>query len=123
MTDPLFEIPETHGLGQVLSHWTWLPSLMEQFEKSGRRFLNSGGRCVVRLLTPRNRRYEETYTKAFPFDSLVDGMMNESMIGDTVELLHTAIDQGVRIVVIVNNRAGGNAPLIAGIISEKFQTG
>jgi hypothetical protein len=47
-------------------------------------------------------------------------MMNPGMIDQTVEIMGTAIQQEVHINVIINNRAGGNAPLIAQKIAERF---
>ena len=121
LTNPVFEAMEKHGVGQVLSHWTWLPSLKKQFAKSGRRFLNSGGQSIVRLMTPRGTRYEQAYAKAHPFDTLVESMLNPQMVEQTVELMWEAIDNaGVRINIIVNNRAGGNAPLVGQLIAERF---
>lgn len=122
LAGPVFDVFETHGIGQVLSHWTWLPSLMEQFGKSGGRFLNSGGQCLVRLLTPRRMRYEDTYAKAFPFNALVPGMLDERMVEEAAALMWKAVEEGVRINVIVNNRAGGNAPLIARMLAQIFKS-
>jgi uncharacterized protein YecE (DUF72 family) len=65
-------------------------------------------------------RYDEAYVRAHPFNRLIDGMMSPQMIEDTVEIMGEAIDRGVDIDVIVNNRAGGNAPRIAQKISERF---
>jgi hypothetical protein len=42
LSNPDFEILEKHGVGQVLSHWTWLPSLRKQFAKAKRMIVNSG---------------------------------------------------------------------------------
>ena len=42
------------------------------------------------------------------------------MVEETVEIMSAAIREGVGINVIINNRAGGNAPLIAQRVSEKF---
>jgi hypothetical protein len=109
----VFEVLARHGVGQVLSHWTWLPPLRTQFAKSGKEVLNSGGRCVVRLMTPRRVRYEDAYAQAHPFSALVEGMLDPKMMEETAELMRTVVSRGVEIVVIVNNRAGGNAPLIA----------
>lgn len=120
LTSPVFEMMEKHGVGQVLSHWTWLPSLKKQFANSGGRFLNAGGQSIVRLMTPRGARYQEAYGQAHPFDSLVDSMLNPAMVEETAELMWAAIDQGVRINIIVNNRAGGNSPLIGQQIAWRF---
>ncbi len=120
LSEPYFEVIEKHGVGQVLSHWTWLPPLREQFSRGAEKFLNSGAQCVVRLMTPRNMRYDEAFIRAFPFDKLIDGMMSPSMVEDTVAIMLAAIEQGVHANVIINNRAGGNAPLIARKVAEKF---
>jgi uncharacterized protein YecE (DUF72 family) len=120
LSAPVFDILEKHGVGQVLSHWTWLPGLRRQFAKSGGRFLNSGGRCVIRLMTPIGLRYEEAYAKAHPFDRIVEGMLQSGMVEDTVGLMKTGVENGVRMNIIVNNRAGGNAPIIAQKIAGSF---
>jgi uncharacterized protein YecE (DUF72 family) len=121
LATPVFEVMRKHGVGQVLSHWTWLPSLRRQFALSGNTFMNAGGNSILRLLTPRGMRYEEAYAKAHPFDRLVEGMVSGQMIEDTVELIGQAVQQKARMNVIVNNRAGGNAPLIARQIASRFQ--
>lgn len=120
LTRLLFDILEKHGIGQVLSHWTWLPPLEKQFDKSGRRFFNSGRQCIARLMTPIGMRYEEAYAKAHPFDKLVEGMLRPEMVEETASLMWTGVDQGVRMNVIINNRAGGNAPMIARHVAERF---
>ena len=123
LTSPVFSVFEKYGLGQVLSHWTWLPHLSSQFTLSGKRFLNKGENCVVRLMTPRGIRYEDAYAKTHPFNGMIDGMMNPEMVDETVDIMRAAIENGVQANVIVNNRAGGNAPLIAQKIGEQFLKG
>ncbi|RLF53895.1 MAG: DUF72 domain-containing protein [Thermoplasmata archaeon] len=120
LTGPVFDVLEKHGVGQVLSHWTWLPPLSRQFALSHKRFLNGGRQAVIRLMTPRGMRYEDAYARAHPFNALVDGMMDPRMVDETVEIMETAINEGVQVNVIVNNRAGGNAPLIARQIARLF---
>ncbi len=114
---------EKDGVGQVLSHWTWLPPLVVQFAKSGKRFLNSGGECIIRLMTPLGMRYENAYAKAFPFNALIEGMLQDKMVEETANLMRTGADRDVTMNVIVNNRAGGNAPMIAQKIAERFSNG
>jgi len=117
---PSIHHPFHHGVGHVLSHWTWLPSLKRQFNLSGKRFFGASGDVIIRLMTPRGIRYEDAYAKAHPFDKLIDGMLQGSMVRDTVEIAREAIDQGIRPNIIINNRAGGNAPLIAQKIATTF---
>jgi hypothetical protein len=42
------------------------------------------------------------------------------MVEETAELIWEAIDNNIRINIIVNNRAGGNAPLVAQQIGLRF---
>jgi uncharacterized protein YecE (DUF72 family) len=120
LREPIFGVLEKFGIGQVLSHWTWLPPLRKQFAKANARFFNAGNQCIIRLLTPLKMRYEDSYAKAHPFDKLVEGMLQPEMILETVDIMRRAVDQGQLVNVLINNRAGGNAPLIAQMISKKF---
>jgi hypothetical protein len=86
-------------------------------------FFNSGRQEVIRLITPLRISYEESYAKAFPFDKMVSGMLDPEMIEDTIRIVNEAIKDKIRVNLIINNRAGGNAPLIAQKITEKlFET-
>jgi uncharacterized protein YecE (DUF72 family) len=116
----VFEVLSKYGIGQVLSHWTWLPPLKKQLAKADERFFNSGSQSVIRLMTPLGMRYEDAYAKAYPFDRMVEGMLQPEMVLDAVEIVKSAIEKGLRINLIINNRAGGNAPMIAHIIAEKL---
>ena len=120
LAKPVLAVLAKHGIGQVLSHWTWLPPLKQQFAMGGRRFLNRSGSGVIRLMTPRGVRYQDAYRKAYPFDKLVPGMTSREMITQTVEIMQEALKQGIRINVIINNRSGGNAPLIAREVARQF---
>ena len=64
--------------------------------------------------------YEESYAKAFPFDKMVSGMLDPEMIEDTVKIVNEAIKDKVQVNLIINNRAGGNAPMIAQEVAKKF---
>jgi hypothetical protein len=120
LREPIFEVLERHGVGQVLSHWTWLPPLRKQLAKAGGRFFNAAKQCIIRLLTPIGMRYDDSYIQAYPFDKLVEGMLQPEMILETVDIMTQGLNQGMRVNVISNNRAGGNAPLLAQMIAKKF---
>jgi hypothetical protein len=47
-------------------------------------------------------------------------MLDPKMVEETVDLMRTAVDRGVEIDVIANNRAGGNAPLILRRVAARF---
>jgi uncharacterized protein YecE (DUF72 family) len=120
LRDQIFEVMERHGVGQVLSHWTWLPPLRKQLAKAGGKFFNTGQQCVIRLLTPLSMRYDQSYIQAYPFDRLVESLLQPEMILETVDIMGQGVNQGVVVNVIINNRAGGNAPLLAQLIARKF---
>jgi hypothetical protein len=107
-------------VGLVFSHWTWLPPLRKQFAKAGTEFFNSGKQAVIRLITPLRMSYEESYAKAFPFDKMVPGMLDSEMIEDTAKIVNEAQKDKVQVNLIINNRAGGNAPLIAEKIADRL---
>ena len=65
--------------------------------------------------------YEESYAKAFPFDKMVDGMLNPPMIEDVIDLILEGMkNRERRMIIIINNRAGGNGPLIAQSIAARL---
>ena len=47
-------------------------------------------------------------------------MMSHHMVEETVEIMSAGTKEDVGVNVIINNRAGGNAPLIAQQVSERF---
>ena len=66
--------------------------------------------------------YEESYAKAFPFDKMVSGMLDPEMIEDTVKIVNEAIKDKIQVNLIIKNRAGGSAPLIAQKIADRLQS-
>jgi uncharacterized protein YecE (DUF72 family) len=120
LADPVFEVLKKHGVGLVFSHWTWLPSLQKQLAKVKGKFFNSGNQVIIRLITPLRMSYEESYAKAFPFDKMVPGMLDPEMIEDTARIVNGAIEDKVQVNLIINNRVGGSAPLIAQTIADKL---
>ena len=64
--------------------------------------------------------YEESCVTAFPFDKMIPGMLDAEMIEDTAKILNEVIKDKVQVNLIINNRAGGNAPLIAEKIATRL---
>jgi hypothetical protein len=120
LADVVLKVLKKHGVGLVFSHWTWLPPLRKQLAKVRAEFFNSGNQVVIRLITPLRMSYEESYAKAFPFDKMVPGMLDPEMIEDTAKIVNEAIKDKVQVNLIINNRAGGNAPLIAQKIADRL---
>ena len=120
LAEPVFKVFEKYGIGQVLSHWTWLPPLSKQYDMSGRRSFNGRNTIIIRLCSPIGTRYQQAYEKAYPFDKMVDGMLQPRMVEDTATITREAVDKRTSVVVAINNRAGGNAPIIAQMVAEMF---
>ena len=112
------EAQKSHGVGGVLSHWRWLPSLAEQAALTAGGLPSRGGAQVIRLMTPRGKGYEESYELAHPFDRIIPGMMSRNMLEETAELCRDFAAKKRETYVIVNNRSGGSAPLIASKLME-----
>lgn len=124
LVPPYFDWLEDRGIGYVFSHWTWLPPLRKQWRMARERFTASDGNALVRLLTPLNVKYADAYALAFPFDKPVSGLCDtpqaEYMVKDVVTLVHEAEKRTALLNVIVNNRAWGNAPVLAQEIARRL---
>ena len=81
--------------------------------------MNLWHRC---LITPLRISYEECYAKAFPFEKMIPGMLNPEMIEDTARIVNEATKDKVQVNLIINNRAGGNAPLIVQKIAHRLNS-
>lgn len=120
LSKPVIDVLRKHGAGVILSHWTWLPALKMQFARTGNRFITAGRQAVIRLMTPIGIRYEDAYARAFPFDRLIEEMIQPGMIPQTAQLMWEALSNDVELNLIINNRAAGNAPLLAQRIIGEF---
>ena len=66
--------------------------------------------------------YGESYARAIPLDKMVPGMLDPEMIEDTARIVNEAIKDKVQVNLIINNRADGNAPLIAEKIADRLHS-
>jgi len=124
LTPHYFDWLEHQGIGHVFSHWTWLPSIGEQWKMSGNRFTAENKEVVCRLLTPRRMPYAKAYAFAHPFDSDVPELSEtpqaQAMIEETSALAIESLKKGITPVIISNNRAWGNAPNLAQKVARRI---
>jgi hypothetical protein len=66
--------------------------------------------------------YEESYAKAFPFGKRVSSMLDSEMIEDMAKIVNEATNDRFQVNLIINNRAGGDAPLIAQKIADRLHS-
>ncbi len=103
-TEDYFQFLQSRGIANVFSHWTWLPDLKTQWEQAGG---FSGAMGIIRLLTPLNMKYDDTYERYAPFNKLIDEF--PEMYRDAAMIIHEGQDAGLPTVTVANNRAGGNS--------------
>jgi hypothetical protein len=83
-----------------------MPTLAQQHEKLGQRFTASF--ILLRLLTPRDKKYHEAVKAYEPYDKLVRPLPD--MREAAVQLVTQAVEERRRAYVLVNNRSEGHAP-------------
>ena len=119
-TPEYFQFLSDHQIGNVFSHWTYLPNLNTQFSQADG--FTSKNNAIIRLLTPQQMNYNKTYIAYQPFDTLLDEY--PEMYIETVHIIIEAIQKEIDIYIVANNRAGGNAPRItqkiAGLLQENL---
>ena len=96
----------TYGVSHVYNHLYGMPTLEQQHEKLGRQF--TGSFILLRLLTPRDKKYHEAVKAYEPYDKLVQPL--PEMREATVRLVTQAVEEERRAFVLVNNRSEGHAP-------------
>jgi uncharacterized protein YecE (DUF72 family) len=125
---PFYDMLDRRGLGHAISHWTWLPPIRKQIGMAGGFHPAGPDRDVlIRLLTPLNVRYADAYAMAHPFDRVVPELADtpgaRAMISDTARAAIRAATENIRITVLANNRAWGNAPSLTRAVVDAMQEG
>lgn len=100
------ELLNTHGVSHVYNHLYGMPPLEQQHAKLGHQF--TAPFTLLRLLTPRDKKYHEAVKAYEPYDKLIRPLpdMRES----SVRLVTQAVEERRRAYVLVNNRSEGHAP-------------
>jgi uncharacterized protein YecE (DUF72 family) len=99
-------ILQAHGVSHVYNYLYGMPLLEQQHEHLGAAF--TAPFVLMRLLTPRDKKYHDAVKAYQPYDKLVRPLpdMRES----ACRLVTQATHEGRRSYVLVNNRAEGHAP-------------
>jgi len=99
-------ILEIHGVSHVYNHLYAMPTLTQQHEKLAQQF--TAPFILLRLLTPRDKKYREAVKAYEPYDKLVRPLPD--MREGAVRLVTQAVKEQRRAYVLVNNRSEGHAP-------------
>lgn len=112
------------GMGFSFSHWQWLPTLKDQWAVAGEQFTSATGEAVVRLVQPRDMTFDDSFRLAYPFEAPHPALSTTAearrMIDETVALMYKAVEAGVTLHVIGNNRVWGNTPDLARTLAHRF---
>jgi uncharacterized protein YecE (DUF72 family) len=102
-----------HGTAHVYNYVTAMPMPEEQAEVIP---VNAAPFAVIRLLLRPGTTYGERREEMMPFSRLTD--VNVEMRIQAVSLARTAIESGIPVSVLVNNKAEGCSPLTIRALAE-----
>jgi uncharacterized protein YecE (DUF72 family) len=115
---------QRRDLGFCFSHWQWLPPIVDQWRLVGERFTSASGTAVLRLIQPRDMAFDESFALAHPFEGPAPGLSDtrqaRRMVDEATALAYQAVEAGVLLDVVCNNRAWGNAPDLARTLAGRF---
>ena len=124
LTPPYLEWLANRELGFCFSHWQWLPPIIDQWRLVGERFSSASGEAVLRLVQPRDMPYAESWKRAYPFEGPAPGLSDTGaarrMVDETTALMYQAVEAGVVLNVVGNNRAWGNTPDLCRALADRF---
>ena len=103
------------GLGFCFSHWQWLPPIVDQWRLVGERFTSGAGAAVLRLIQPRGPWPLTSRSRSpTPFEGPAPGLSDTAqarrMVDEATALMYQAVEAGVTLDVVCNNRAWGERP-------------
>ena len=124
LTAPYAEWLANREVGFCFSVWQWLPELVDQWRFVGEQFTSSSGSAVVRLVQPRDMDYAESWRRAYPFEGPAPGLSDTAaarrMVDQATALMFQAVEAGVTLDVVGNNRAWGNTPDLGRALANRF---
>lgn len=95
-----------HGATHAYNRWSQMPGIAQQVAVVGQ---PSGTTSVARWMLPAGGSYQARLAQCRPFDRLVDH--DDATRRDLVELARAALGSGAQLLILVNNKAEGSAPL------------
>lgn len=124
LTPAYLEWLANRDLGFCFSHWQWLPPIIDQWRLVGERFTSASGEAVLRLIQPRDMTFDESFALAYPFEGPAAGLSDtraaRRMIDEATALMYQAVEAGVVLNVVGNNRAWGNTPDLGRTLAHRF---
>jgi uncharacterized protein YecE (DUF72 family) len=99
------EVLKRHGVAHVFNSWTEMPSIGKQLEEP---WVFPAGFTVARALLRPGRSYAEAVKLFEPYERVQEP--NPTLRRDLIRLMEEAVRRRIEALIVVNNRAEGNAP-------------
>ncbi|MGH7614581.1 MAG: DUF72 domain-containing protein [Gemmatimonadales bacterium] len=104
-----------HGVAHVFNSWTEMPPIGEQLDLP---WTFPAGFTIARALLKPGRKYEDAVRKFEPYDRVREEQ--PGLRRDLLRLMAEAVRRRIEALVIVNNRAEGNAPATIRALAERW---
>ena len=104
-----------HRVAHVFNSWTDMPSIGEQLDLP---WTFPAGFTVARALLKPGRKYEDAVRQFEPYDRVREEQ--PELRRDLLRLMAEAVRRRIEALVIVNNRAEGNAPATIRALAERW---
>jgi uncharacterized protein YecE (DUF72 family) len=105
-----------HGVAHVFNSWTEVPSIGAQLDLP---WVFPAGFTIARALLRPGRKYEEAVRQFEPYDRIREEQ--PQLRADLMRLMVEAVRRRIEALIIVNNRAEGNAPGTIRALAEMWR--
>ena len=109
---------QRHHVAHVFNSWTEMPSIGEQLDLP---WTFPAGFTIARALLKPGRKYEDAVRQFEPYDRVREEQ--PELRRDLLRLMAEAVRRRIEALVIVNNRAEGNAPATIRALAERWAVG
>src|SRR5262249_42010642 len=116
LTTRYVEVLRAHGAAHAISFWQSMPSVGEQLDFLGP-VEKMGPFAAIRLVQPPGGDYKSRSAECAPFDRVV--FAEERMRDDVARAIRACVAAGVELVISVDNKAEGSAPLTVRALAER----
>lgn len=107
-----------HGVAHVFNSWTEMPSIGAQLDLS---WTFPADFTVARALLKPGRKYADAVRRFQPYDRVQEPV--PQLRRDVLRLMAEAVRRRIEALIVVNNRAEGNAPGTIRALAERWSAG
>jgi uncharacterized protein YecE (DUF72 family) len=112
------EVLKRHGVAHVFNSWTEIPSIGAQLDLP---WTLPADFTIARALLKPGRKYEDAVRRFQPYDRVQEPVPD--LRRDLLRLMAEAVRRRIEALIVVNNRAEGNAPGTIRALAERWSAG